>query len=180
MGKLFFGEARIGPTCCMMLHVHMHVWVELEKQIEEKFKLNQTGKTKLVNHLSSTDRNILIRNRNFAFYPPLERLQNPLGFWYSRFFRISFGSGLKVQSCPDSSICPELTPPPTFSGHNSWTVGRMRVYLCFLERSQNSLSLPYCVFFLILWQSQSAEFCEIVGSLNQNLHPRFFHVCAGF
>ncbi len=76
-----FVEERIGPTCCMMLHVHMHVWVELEKnQIKEKFKLNQTGKTKLVNHLSSTDRNFLIRNRNSAFYPPLERLQNPLGF----------------------------------------------------------------------------------------------------
>jgi hypothetical protein len=37
----------------------------------------------------------------------------------------------------------------------------MRVYLFFLKRSQNSLSLPYCVFLLILYQSQSVEFCEI-------------------
>jgi hypothetical protein len=36
------------------------------------------------------------------------------------------------------------------------------VYFCFLERSQNSLSLPYYALFLILYQSQSAEFCEIV------------------
>jgi hypothetical protein len=103
----------------MMLHVHMHVLVELEKQIEEKFKLNQTRKTKLVNHPSSTDRNFLIRSRNSAFYPPLESLKISLGFWYSRFFRILFGSGPKVQSCPDSLISPELTPPPTFSDHNS-------------------------------------------------------------
>jgi hypothetical protein len=130
----------------MMLQVHMHVRVELEKQIEEKFKLNRTGKMKLVNHPSSTDRDFLIRNQNSAFYPVLERLKISLGFWYSSFFRILFGSGLKVQSCPDSSLCPELTPPPIFSGHNSWTVSRMRMYLCFLERSQNSLSIPYCVF----------------------------------
>jgi hypothetical protein len=107
-----------------MLHVHMHDWVEHEKQIEEKFKLNQTGKTKLVNHLSSTGRNFLIRDRNSAFYLPLESLQNSLGFWYSRFFQISFGIGLKVQIDPDSSICPELTPPPNFSDHSSWAVGR--------------------------------------------------------
>jgi hypothetical protein len=30
-----------------------------------------------------------------------------------------FGSGLKVQICPDSSICVELTPSPNFSYHNS-------------------------------------------------------------
>jgi hypothetical protein len=71
---------------------------ELDKQIEEKFKLNQTRKTKLVNHPSSTDRNFLIRNRNPTFYPSLERLKSSLEFWYL------FESGLKVQSCPDSSI----------------------------------------------------------------------------
>jgi hypothetical protein len=32
---------------------------------------------------------------------------------------IFFRCGLKVQICPDSSICPELTPPPTFSDLNS-------------------------------------------------------------
>jgi hypothetical protein len=129
--------------------------------------LNQTGKIKLINHPSSTDRNFLIQDRNSAFYLPLERLQNSLGFWYSRFPQISFGSGLKVQIDPDSSICPELTPPPTFSGHNSRTVGRMRAYLCFLERSQNSLSLPSCAFFLILYHYQSAAFCEIVVAENR-------------
>jgi hypothetical protein len=152
----------------------------IELNLESIWKQNQTGKMTLVNHPSSTDHNFLIRDQNSAFYPALERLQNYIGFWYSRFFPISFGSGLKVWCCPDSSIWPEPTPPPTFSDHNSWTVGRMRVHLLFLERSQNSLWLPYCAFFLILCQSQSAEFCEIVGSLNQNLYPRFFHVCTGF
>jgi hypothetical protein len=73
-----------------------------------------------------------------------------------------FGSGLKVQICPDSSICLELTPPPTFSDHNSLTVGQMRVYLYFMKMSQNSLSLSYCALSLIPHQSHSAEFCEIV------------------
>jgi hypothetical protein len=122
---------------------------------------------KLVNYLSSTGLNFLIRDWNSAFYPPLERLQNSLGFWYSRFPKISFESGLKVQIDPDSSICPELTPPPNFSDHNFLTFGWMRVCLCFLERYQNSLSLLYCAFFLILYQSQSAEFCEIVIAENK-------------
>jgi hypothetical protein len=39
--------------------------------------------------------------------------------------------------------------------------------MCFLERPQNSLSLPYCEFFLILYQSQSAKFCEIVIAENR-------------
>jgi hypothetical protein len=43
----------------------------------------------------------------------------------------------------------------------------MRVYLFFLERYQNFLSLPYCAFFLILYQPQSAEFCEIVVAENR-------------
>jgi hypothetical protein len=74
---------------------------------------------KLINYPSSTGRNFLIRDRNSAFYQPLESLQNSLGFWYSRFPHISFGSGLQVQIGPDSSVCPELTPPPTFSDHDS-------------------------------------------------------------
>jgi hypothetical protein len=41
------------------------------------------------------------------------------------------------------------------------------VYLFFLERYQNFLSLPYCAFFLILYQPQSAEFCEIVVAENR-------------
>jgi hypothetical protein len=43
-----------------------------------------------------------------------------------------------------------------------------------MESSENSLSLLYCALFLILYQSQSAEFCEIVVSLNQDLYSRFF------
>jgi hypothetical protein len=35
------------------------------------------------------------------------------------------------------------------------------------RRSENSLSLLYCAFFLILYQSQSAEFCEIVIAENK-------------
>jgi hypothetical protein len=52
----------------------------------------------------------------------------------------------------------------------------MRVYLCFLKMSQNSLSLSYCAFFLILHRVQSAEFCEIVIGLNQNLGYYFIVV----
>jgi hypothetical protein len=54
-----------------------------------------------------------------VFYPPLERLQNSLGFLYSIFPQNLSRSGLKDQGCPDSLIYPELTPPPTFSDHNS-------------------------------------------------------------
>jgi hypothetical protein len=91
-----------------------------EEQIENKLEVNSNRKH--VTHnitLNSTGRNSLIRDRNSAFYPPLETLQNSLGFWYSRFPQISFGSGIKVQICKDSSTCPELTPLPTFSDHNS-------------------------------------------------------------
>jgi hypothetical protein len=41
------------------------------------------------------------------------------------------------------------------------------MYLFFMEMSQNSLSLSYCVFFLILYQSQSAEFYEFVSIGNK-------------
>jgi hypothetical protein len=42
--------------------------------------------------------NFLIRDRNSAFYPPFERLQNSLGFWYLRFpiFRLEVGLKSKV------------------------------------------------------------------------------------
>jgi hypothetical protein len=49
-----------------------------------------------------------IWDQNSEFYPSLERLQNSLGFWYSEFPQNSFGSGLKVQICPDSLIYTEL------------------------------------------------------------------------
>jgi hypothetical protein len=45
----------------------------------------------------------------------------------------------------------------------------MRTYLCFLETSENYLSLSNCACFPILHHVQSEEFCEIVISLNQNL-----------
>jgi hypothetical protein len=35
MGKFSFGEERIGPTYVKILHMHVHDWVEPEKQIEE-------------------------------------------------------------------------------------------------------------------------------------------------
>jgi hypothetical protein len=94
--------------------------LNLKEQIENKFEVNSNRKT--VTHnvtLNSTGCNFLIRDQNSAFYPLLERLHNSIGFWYSWFPHISFGSGLKVQIYPDGSISPELTPPSTFSDHNS-------------------------------------------------------------
>jgi hypothetical protein len=44
----------------------------------------------------------------------------------------------------------------------------MRVYLYFLERPQNCLSLWYQAIFQILHWFHSAGFCEIIISLNQN------------
>jgi hypothetical protein len=83
-----------------------------EEQIENKFEVNSNRKHVTHNVTPiSTGLNFLIRDQNSAFYPPLERLQISLGLWYSRFSQNSFGSGLQVQSGPDSSICPELTPP---------------------------------------------------------------------
>jgi hypothetical protein len=91
-----------------------------EEQIENKFEVNSNRKHVTHNVTPiSTGRNFLIRDLNYVFYPPLERLQISLGFWYSRFSQNLFGTGLKVQSVPDSSICPELTPPPTFSDHKT-------------------------------------------------------------
>jgi hypothetical protein len=136
------------------------------KQLESNSNRKSTTRNATPN---LTGCNFLIPNWNSAFYTPLQMLQNSLGFWYWRFPHISFGSGLQVQSCPDSSIYPELTPPASFSDHNSWSVCQMRVYLFFWETSQNYLSSSYCAFFLILYQSQLAEFCEFVVSWKQNL-----------
>jgi hypothetical protein len=44
-GQTFFGEERIGLTCVMIFHMHMHDWVELERQIENKFEVNSNHKT---------------------------------------------------------------------------------------------------------------------------------------
>jgi hypothetical protein len=43
----------------------------------------------------------------------------------------------------------------------------MRVYLYFLEMSQNSLSLLHWIFLLILHRIELAEFCGIIISLNK-------------
>jgi hypothetical protein len=155
--------------------------LNFEEQIENKLEVNSNRKNVTRNATSnSTGRNFLIRGWNSEFYPLLERLQNYLGLWYSRFPQDPFGSGIKVQNYPDSSICPELTPPPNFSDHTSWTVGRRRVYLCFLERYQIYLSLLYCELFLIRHRVQSAEFCVIIICPNQNLWLRFLHLCTAF
>jgi hypothetical protein len=78
--------------------------------------------------------------------------------------------GLNSKIVQVSWFCPELNfSSANYRDHNSWTVGRMRVRLYFLERYQNYLPLLYCSFLLILYQIQSAWFCEIVVSPNQNL-----------
>jgi hypothetical protein len=149
--------------CICMIELNLK---NKSKQLEINSNQKSTTRNAKPN---STGRNFLIRDWNSALYPPLETLQNSLGFSYSMLPQILFGRGIKVQCCPDSSICPKLTPPPSFSDHTSWTVSRVRVYLCLQERSQNSLSPSYCVFFLILFQSQSAEFCKFVVSWKQSL-----------
>jgi hypothetical protein len=94
--------------------------LNFEEQIENKLEVNSHRKNITHNVTpNSTGRNFIIRDQNSNFYPPLERLENSLGVWYLRFPQNSFGSGRKVQICPDSSICPELTPPPYFSDRNS-------------------------------------------------------------
>jgi hypothetical protein len=91
-----------------------------EERMENKLEVNSIRKNETHNVTpTSTSRNILIRDRNSQFYPPLERLQNSLGFWHLKFPQDSFLCRLKVQNCPDSSVCLELTPSPTFSDHNS-------------------------------------------------------------
>jgi hypothetical protein len=90
------------------------------KNKSKQLEINSNRKSTTYNATPySTGSNFLIRDRNSVFYQLLERLQNSLGFWYSMFPHILFGNGVKVPIYPDSSICPELTPPPSFSDHNS-------------------------------------------------------------
>jgi hypothetical protein len=71
--------------------------LNFEEQIKNKLEVNSNRKNVTCNATpDSIGRNFLIQDRNSAFYLPLETLQNYLGFWYSRFPQISFGSGLKV------------------------------------------------------------------------------------
>jgi hypothetical protein len=55
--------------------------LNFKEQIENKLEvnLNRKNETHKVTP-NSTDRNFLIQDRNSVFYPPLERLQNSLGF----------------------------------------------------------------------------------------------------
>jgi hypothetical protein len=101
------------------------------------------------------------------------------GFWSILSFIFLWS---KVQIARYAAVCPELSSaaPPNCSDRNCWIVGRMRAYLCFMERSQNSLSLLHWTFLLILHRIQSAEFCEIIVSPIQNLYSRFFHLCTVF
>jgi hypothetical protein len=60
--------------------------LNFEKQIESKLEVNSNRKNVTRNVTSnSTGRNFLIRDQNSKFYPPLEMLQNSIGFWYSGF-----------------------------------------------------------------------------------------------
>jgi hypothetical protein len=170
MDKLFFWWGMDRTDIVHSLHMYVHEWVELWKTTWKQTwsELKPENRSSLC-YPNSTARNILIRDQNSEFYPLLERLQNSPGFWYSGFPQNSFWSGIKVQICPDNSICPELTPPPTSIDRNSWIISRMRLYLYFLEMYQNYLSLSYCALFLIRHHVQSEEFCEIVICPNQNL-----------
>jgi hypothetical protein len=105
--------------------------------MENKLEVNPNRENETRNVTpTSTGRNFLIRDRNPAFYPPLERWQNSLGFWYSSFPRFHLEVGLKfkfiltvrsVQNWHLPQLSVTITPE----------LGRMRVYLCFLKRSQN-------------------------------------------
>jgi hypothetical protein len=86
----------------------------------------------------------------------------------------------KVENLCHSVQIRNSSSTPTCRDHNFWTIGRMRVYLYFLEGYQNCLPLLYCSFLLFLHQIQSARFYEIVVSPNQNLYSRFFHLCIVF
>jgi hypothetical protein len=71
--------------------------LNFEEQIKNKFEVNSNRKHVTHNVTpNSTGRNFLIGDQNSTFYPPFERLQNSLGFWYS--FRLEVG--LKFKFCP--------------------------------------------------------------------------------
>ncbi len=81
-----FGEEQIGPTCCMICICMCMIELNFEEQIENKLEVNSNRKNVTCNATpDSIGRNFLIRDQNSEFYPPLERLQNSLGFRYSRF-----------------------------------------------------------------------------------------------
>jgi hypothetical protein len=123
-----------------------------------------------------------VRSQNYEFSLSLESLWNPLRLWYSEFplVLLLLSQNPKVEKLRHSAYIRSSSSTPTCRDHYFWTVGRMRVYLYFLKRYQNYLPLLYCSFLLILHQNQSAWFCKIIISLNQNLYSRFFHLCIVF
>jgi hypothetical protein len=79
-----FGEEWIGPTCCMICICMIEL--NCEEHIENKLEVNSNRKNVTHNIKPiSTVCNFLIRDLNHMFYLPLERVQNYLGVWYSRF-----------------------------------------------------------------------------------------------
>jgi hypothetical protein len=55
--------------------------LNFEEQIDNNLEVNSNWKNVTRNAIpNSTGRNLLIRDQNSAFYPPLERIQNSLGF----------------------------------------------------------------------------------------------------
>jgi hypothetical protein len=80
-------------TCIYLCLIELN----FEEQIENKLEVNSNRKNITRNVTpNSIGRSFLIQDLNSIFYPPLERLQNSLRFWYSMFAQNLFGSGLKV------------------------------------------------------------------------------------
>jgi hypothetical protein len=85
MANFSFGEERIGPTCVMFYICICMIELNLKNK-SKQLEINSNQKITTCNATpNSIGRNFLIRDRNSAFYPPLERLKNSIGFWYSRF-----------------------------------------------------------------------------------------------
>jgi hypothetical protein len=78
MCKLFFWWGTDRTDMCHDV-AYSFAWSNWTSKNKLEVKLNRKNETHKVTP-NSTDRNFLIQDRNSAFYPPLERLQNSLGF----------------------------------------------------------------------------------------------------
>jgi hypothetical protein len=166
-----FGEEQIGPICCLASSCCIIT------------KLKKTNLTKV----SNLKKQILLRS--FVFLPSFRRLElfrsvsksgalalswkvgkspTSLMLWVSSAF-----PGLKILM-PKESIHVNLSKkleilaaPSTCRDHNSWAVGRMRVYLCFLEKYQNYLPLLYYSFwsFYICTESKGHNLSNATGPI---------------
>jgi hypothetical protein len=176
-----FGDERIGLTYCMVSYYHI-----ASRSKPWKPKGNQSFLTwSCILRIPST----LILHGSFSRYQNSEflpRFRRAIDSSTTLIFRIfprscvDYAQVLKSRSYIIRFKSEIPAAPPTCRDHNSWIVGYMKVYLYFLEGYENSLPLLYCSFLLILHQIQSARFCEIVVSPNQNLYSRFFHLCIVF